>query len=73
MVDPLDGATAFTDTCREVVALVTEHLEGALPPSLAAAMQTHLTGCAGCAAYLDQIRATIRALGRLRTDELPAG
>jgi len=70
-VDPLHDATAFASTCREVVALVTEYLEGTLPRGVHRAMQDHLTECEGCATYVDQMRATISAVGRLRVESLP--
>jgi MFS family permease len=48
--------------CKELVELVTNYLDGALPPALKDKFQTHLTGCDGCAEYLRQIRLTIHAL-----------
>ncbi len=52
-------------TCQELVELVTEYLEGALPPTERARFETHLEGCVGCNRYLDQIQRTIRLTGRL--------
>ncbi len=57
--------------CRELVELVTEHLEGALPPDEVLAVEAHLVECAGCARYVDQVRATVRALGAVPVDVLP--
>ena len=51
-------------TCRQAVELVTEHLEGALPDVDRARFEPHLAGCDACTAYLEQMRATIGALGR---------
>jgi hypothetical protein len=48
--------------CQELVELVTDYLDGALPPELKDKFQTHLTGCDGCVEYLRQIGLTIRAL-----------
>jgi predicted MFS family arabinose efflux permease len=48
--------------CKELVELVTDYLEGVLPPELKDTFQTHLTGCDGCAEYLRQIGLTIRGL-----------
>jgi anti-sigma factor RsiW len=50
-------------TCRELVELVTGYLEGALPPVNRSAVGEHLRACDGCAAYVDQLRATIAVLG----------
>ena len=48
--------------CREFVELVTDYLEGALPPEEVARIEHHLAGCDGCTEYLEQMRATIRTL-----------
>jgi Putative zinc-finger len=49
-------------TCREVVEAATDHLERALPAAAADRLARHLAGCAGCRAYLEQLRLTIRLL-----------
>jgi anti-sigma factor RsiW len=49
--------------CIELVELLTEYLEGALPPDEAAAVDEHLQDCPPCRVYLAQMRATIDALG----------
>ena len=59
-------------TCKELVELVTEYLEGTLPAAERARFEEHLAGCRDCGAYLDQIRQTVRVLGRLTEDSLPA-
>ncbi len=56
--------------CREFVELVTAYLEGALEPETARRFEKHLATCTGCDRYLDQIRATIAALGYLPADTL---
>jgi anti-sigma factor RsiW len=57
-------------SCREVVELVTDWLEGALPAADHARVELHLAGCEGCAAYVEQMRATVRIAGRLDEEEL---
>ena len=57
--------------CIEVVEIVTDYLEGALPAADRARLETHLDGCEGCRAYLDQMRTTIRMVGRLREETIP--
>jgi anti-sigma factor RsiW len=52
-------------TCQELVELVTDYLEGALPPGDRARFDAHLTTCPHCRVYLEQMRETIAALGRL--------
>jgi predicted anti-sigma-YlaC factor YlaD len=56
-------------TCKEVVELATEYLEGVLPPAGRARFEAHLAGCPGCRIYLDQLRKTTRVLGSLREEE----
>jgi len=50
-------------TCRELVELVTEYLDDALPASERARFDAHLAGCDGCQAHLAQMRATIGLVG----------
>jgi predicted anti-sigma-YlaC factor YlaD len=59
-------------TCKELVELVTDYLEERLPPLERLRFEQHLAGCEGCRNYLDQIRQTIRLLGRLDEDSIPA-
>jgi hypothetical protein len=58
-------------TCAEVVELVTEYLEDRLPPEDVERFEEHLVFCDGCENYLDQMRTTIEATGRLREEDLP--
>jgi anti-sigma factor RsiW len=46
-------------TCQELVELVTDYLEGALPPPDVARFEAHLAACPGCETYLEQMRSTI--------------
>ena len=57
-------------SCRELVELVTEYLEGALPRSDRRRFEKHIAGCDACTAYIEQIRLTIRAAGRLTEDDI---
>ena len=57
-------------TCKELVELVTEYLEGALSADERARFETHLQGCGGCRAYVEQMRQTVRALGRLTEEAI---
>ena len=58
-------------TCREVVQLLTDYLEGALPLARVEEVELHLAYCGGCVNYLDQMRAAIRLSGTLAVDVLP--
>jgi anti-sigma factor RsiW len=57
-------------SCKELVELVTDYLEGALPRVEHARFEQHIAGCRGCTTYLDQMRLTINALGTLTEDSL---
>lgn len=57
-------------TCQELVELVTEYLEGKLDADLRARFEQHLAACPGCSEYLEQMRLTIGATGRLSEDAL---
>ncbi len=57
-------------SCRELVELVTDYLEGALDERDRAAFDAHIARCEGCARYLEQLRETIRVTGTLTPDDL---
>ncbi len=57
-------------TCQELVELVTDYVEGRLSPGERLRFEQHLALCGGCRAYLEQIRITIRALGRLSEQDV---
>jgi predicted anti-sigma-YlaC factor YlaD len=59
-------------TCKELVELVTDYLEGALSPSDRRRFDEHLTNCPYCQIYLDQMRQTIRTLGHLPEEAIPS-
>ena len=58
-------------TCREIVQLVTDYLEGVLPLGQVEAFEMHLAYCGGCTNYLEQLRETIRLSGVLTENSLP--
>ena len=60
-------------TCQQLVEIVTNYLEGALPPSVRERFEAHLRTCDGCSTYLEQMRTTIRVTGTLDEDAFPAG
>lgn len=57
--------------CQDFVELVTDYLEGALPPADRRRFESHLNACPLCHEYLDQIRETIRLVGRITPEDLP--
>jgi anti-sigma factor RsiW len=64
-------ANTYEDlSCQELVELVTDYLEGALPEGLRERFDAHIAHCSGCQTYLEQMRATIRATGELSVESL---
>ena len=57
-------------SCRELVELVTDYLEGALSEDERLRFEDHIERCGACRIYLEQIRQTISLLGRLPEDGL---
>ena len=58
-------------TCQELVELVTNYVEGVLPPDERERFDRHLEICPGCATYVEQFRETIARTGALREDDIP--
>ena len=65
---PRGGAGALT--CRELVRLITDYLEGSLPDRERRRFERHLKDCEGCTTSVEQMRETIAATGRLRESSL---
>ena len=57
-------------TCRELVELVTDYLEHALPADERARFEEHLEGCGPCVEYIGQMRRTVELVGTLREDAI---
>jgi anti-sigma factor RsiW len=57
-------------TCQEVVELVNDYLEGALPPDETELFEQHLSFCQGCESYVEQLRATVATVGRIGEEDL---
>jgi predicted anti-sigma-YlaC factor YlaD len=63
------GPETYEDlSCQELVELVTDYLEGAMPAELRVRFERHVAECSGCRTYLEQMRLTIRATGALTVD-----
>jgi len=58
-------------TCHEVIDILTEYLEDALPAEERRRVEEHLAGCDGCTAYLETMRETIRVTGMLTEEQIP--
>jgi len=53
-------------TCQDLVELVTDYLDDALPAWERARFEAHIVDCPYCDAYLDQMQRTIRVVGTQR-------
>lgn len=51
--------------CQDLIELVTDYLEDRLTPVDRARFEAHIAECEYCATYLEQMRMTIRTLGRI--------
>ena len=51
--------------CQELVELVSAYFEDFLAPAERTRFEEHLATCSGCRTYLEQVRMTLRALGRV--------
>lgn len=57
-------------TCQEFVELVTDYFEGQLSTEDVRRFESHIGDCGLCGTYLEQMRVTIRTVGRIDEDEL---
>jgi anti-sigma factor RsiW len=58
-------------TCQQLTELVTDYAEGRLRFFRRVELRVHLAMCAHCRAYLQQMKATRDALGRLPAEPMP--
>jgi anti-sigma factor RsiW len=58
--------------CRDAVELVSDYLDGTLSRRQRRRLEKHLAQCDACSAYLDQMRATIAASGKVGPEDLPS-
>jgi anti-sigma factor RsiW len=67
------SADRFSDCpeCRELVARLSEYLDGELDPEACAGVEMHMGDCAPCRAFLESLRRTIALTRDLPDRELP--
>jgi hypothetical protein len=58
-------------SCSDVVALVTDYFERALPADEVSLFEQHLNFCDGCVSYVEQMRLTAQTVGRLEEEHVP--
>jgi anti-sigma factor RsiW len=52
--------------CRTVVEIASDYIDGDLDADRHHRVVAHLAGCDGCERYVDQVRQTVRLVGRLQ-------
>lgn len=57
-------------SCQELVELVTDYTENTLSAVEHARFEEHLETCEGCRNYVEQMKETVAAVGRLHPDDL---
>ena len=56
--------------CEELIEVITDYLEGTLRASDRARFDAHLSTCAACREYVEQMRALVRLSGGLRAQTI---
>ena len=59
-------------TCRDGVAMLMDYLEGTLGSPEREAIETHVSGCPRCAAFVESYQRTPRILRSATAEALPA-
>jgi anti-sigma factor RsiW len=57
-------------SCRELVELVTDYLEGNMSAGDRGRFEAHLEICPFCATYLEQMRQTVAVVGELKEESI---
>jgi anti-sigma factor RsiW len=57
-------------SCKELVEVITDYLEGAMPDADRARFEAHLDDCPWCRNYLEQMRHTVATLGELPEESI---
>ncbi|MCG8467270.1 MAG: zf-HC2 domain-containing protein [Gemmatimonadetes bacterium] len=57
-------------SCKELVELVTDYVEGALSASDRDRFESHVSECPPCEEYLEQMKLTLRLTGELAEDAI---
>ena len=57
-------------TCKELVEVVTDYLEGRMPAERRLLFEEHVAFCDWCQTYVEQMRATVRLTGTLSEEDI---
>ena len=67
----MTGTPYHEPTCQELAELITDYLEGMLAPEQHELFDLHISECPDCTLYVQQMRTTILAAGRIHADDIP--
>lgn len=75
MIRPRDEKVIAGLSCSDVLAVLSDYLDGDLEASQRQQVEAHLRGCEGCARFGGEFTATVRALraSLARTPQVPPG
>jgi anti-sigma factor RsiW len=62
MTEPREEKVIAGLSCSDVLALLSDYLDGDLPPEARQQVEAHLRGCEGCARFGGEFKATVQAL-----------
>jgi predicted anti-sigma-YlaC factor YlaD len=57
-------------TCKELVEVVTDYLEGSMPVDQRLLFEEHLAFCSWCRTYVEQMQDTIRLSSTLKEEDI---
>jgi anti-sigma factor RsiW len=66
----LNTADEMEMACEELVGVLTDYLDGSLPPDDRRRLEAHLDECAYCVNYVVQMKETIDAIGGVSLESL---
>jgi anti-sigma factor RsiW len=66
-----ESSRSKVESCRDVIALLTEYMEGDLAPDLERRLEEHLGACSACDGFLESLKSTRAAVSRLRSADIP--
>ena len=58
--------------CKQIFAMLCEHLDAQLPAKNCRQLERHLKGCRPCIAYLESLKTTVEACRRYKAPRAPA-
>lgn len=69
--NPPEAGKSAVRTCEDVIALISEYIDGDLAPAVARRLDGHLANCPSCEVFLQTLRATRDAVRSLHRDQIP--